>query len=57
MLSVHADFIFICVDHICFLLGDGLHNMKQSIRCHHIIVVAEHDIIPHRLLDGCIGIL
>ena len=57
MFAVHADFIFVRVYHICFLLCDGFYNMEQCIRCQHIIMVAEHDIISHCQFDGCIGVL
>ena len=56
MFSIHADLIFICIDHISIFLSDRFYNMKKCIRCKNIIMITEHDIIAHRKPDSCIGI-
>ena len=56
MLSIHTDLIFIRIDRICFFLSDRLYNMKKCIRRKNIIVIAEHDILSHCKLNGCICI-
>ena len=56
MLSVHADLVLICVNHISILIINCLYNLKQRIWLQSIVMITEHQVFPSGKLHGLIGV-
>ena len=57
LFSIHTDLIFICIDHVCFLLSDCLNHTEKSIRRRYCLLIRKQYIISHCQFQCCIQIL